>query len=118
MKEMVYGKSKFEVLHEGIYKDYKFFIISYGSHPCAYVENKKNYKDFDCDELINIDVHGGFTFCGEKCGVNCIGWDYNHLGDFSSYISVVCGFDDKKWSTQEIYEEVKSVIDQLESMEE
>lgn len=110
MKEMVYGKRKFEVLHEGIYKDYKFFIISYGSHPCAYVENKKNYKDYDCDELINIDVHGGFTFCGEKCGVNCIGWDYNHLGDFSSYISVVCGFDDKNGQHKKFMKKLKALL--------
>lgn len=114
MKEMVYGKRKFEVLHQGEYLGYKFFIVSYGTHPCAYVENKKGYKDYDCDELLDVKVHYGFTFCGEKCGVNCIGWDYTHAGDYSSYYENDEYFqDEKKWTTQEIYEEVKNVIEQL-----
>lgn len=115
---MIYGSSKYEVLHQGTYLGYKFFIISYGTHPCAYVENKDGYVDYECEKLLNVDVHGGFTFLGEKCGVECLGWDYNHYGDFSSYTSLLFDCDDKKWTTEEIYEEVKRVIKQLIELKE
>lgn len=53
----------------------------------------------------------------KKCGVNCIGWDYSHAGDYSSYYENDIYFqDEKKWTTEEIYEEVKSVIEQLEKL--
>lgn len=115
MIEMVYKRATCpEVLHHGEYKGYRFFIVSYGTHPCAYVENKKGYHDYGCDELLNIEVHGGITYVGKKCGVSCIGWDYAHAGDYMSCCEHIESMrNEKKWTTEEIYNEVKDVIDQL-----
>lgn len=128
MKEMKYSPLRSnEVLHEDEYLDYKFAIVNRGTHPTAYVECKiKDLKDYYDDRLGSISVHGGFTFYGlpnwpMSCGSDTLflGWDYGHFGDF-----VCLGFGlgpmfrDKKWTTQEIYEEVKDVIHQLIQLEE
>ena len=68
------------------------------------------YKNFDyytwCDNFVKyIDKKGWF-----------IGWDYAHFGDY-----IDCGDaalnnmfpNDKKWTTEEIVEECKNVIDQI-----
>lgn len=44
MKEMIYknymenGQEVIEILDEGVYKGFHYVIVSYGTHPCAYVE--------------------------------------------------------------------------------
>ena len=90
MKEMEYSfnlLNKTEILDEGNYKGYNYVIVSYGNHPCAYIEIPKGYRFYEksCGE-IDIDCHGGLTYCGfrdfgfgEKY---YIGWDYAHYGDF------------------------------------
>ena len=116
MKEMVYSANRTkEVLHSGEYKGYKFCILSFGTHPTAYVE----YNIENCDDSVeffmnyydkkldNISLSSdGFTFFGkgfwDKENNTYLGWDY--AGKNSK---------NKKWTTAEIFEEVKSVIDQL-----
>ena len=110
MKEMIYKEQCYVILDQGEYKGRKYFIISYGAYPCAYVENKENY---DYDDLENLNVHGGVTFNGSKENTHVIGWDYGHCCDYVSYLPNV---DGKKWTTSEIKEEVFDVIDQLENM--
>ena len=121
-----------EILYEGDYEGYHFYIVSYGMHPCAYVEIpndhpwfERDYMEGDMDDYINC--HGGVTFTdtlhhvlGEAAskGRWFIGWDYGHVGDFEAYYlddpTLSKSFlDDKKWTTEEIYEEVKDVINQL-----
>lgn len=138
MKEMNYvcdldGKTK-EILHEGEYKGYYFYIISYGVHPCAYVEIKPDhpwYKKDYCywnegpDDISNIiNCHGGLTYSGNLhhvLGENdrwFLGWDYGHAGDFEGiYLNDIINcrmlMNDKKWTTEEIYEEVRNVIDRI-----
>ena len=128
-KPMEYkAKGSFEVLADDNYKGYRFFIISYGTHPCAYVALPKTskfygkyYEDRIFDDL-NIHVHGGLTYSGmglkglleEKAYL--IGWDYAHYRDFTGYAFSNPFFlagDEKKWSTEEIFEEVKDVIDEI-----
>ena len=122
MKEMVYQKNRIkEILSEGEYCGYHVVIVSYGTHPCAYVEIPKNhpyYGKYYGD--LDIDVHGGLTFgshlshvLGER-GLNgfYIGWDYAHAGDY--YEGLPFSPHDKKWTTEEIFEDVKSVIHQLQ----
>ena len=125
MKEMEYkylanNEQFHEILDRGTYNGYEYCIILFGSHPCAYVvipeDNplyKKNYYDMD------IDVHCGLTFGDTNRFIDdkwCIGWDYAHAGDYSSYYIL---FNDglaessKKWTTAEILEDVHHVIDQL-----
>lgn len=114
------------VLESGQYKGYNFWIISYGSHPCAYVEVGKNHPYYGkcgsdaCD--LSIDVHGGITY-GDYGLHNIVekdkfllGWDYNHYCDYSLFNHFQ--IDGKRWTTEEMLEDVKSVIEQLNESEE
>ena len=63
MSEMVYSNRRItEVLLEGEYLGYKWVIISYGTHPCAYVKLPKNSKLIPLDEGIPVACHGGITY--------------------------------------------------------
>lgn len=128
MKEMVYknymenGQEVIEILDEGIYKDFHYAIVSYGTHPCAYIEIPEGHELYDVsdeDELVDIDCHYGITYVS-KTGLikpsnknhrdgHWIGWDYAHYMD---YIFGICHCG-KKWTTKEIFEDVKNVIEQL-----
>lgn len=133
MKEMVYknymenGQEVIEILDEGIYKDFHYAIVSYGTHPCAYVEIPEGHELYDVsdeDELAYIDCHYGITYVS-KTGLikpsnknhrdgHWIGWDYAHYTDYC-YSPFGLGLLDKgkKWTTKEIFEDVKNVIEQL-----
>ena len=124
MEEMIYCEPLEErkILDSGEYEGYKYYIVSLGTHPCAYVEIPKGHKyhgkvDEDAYDL-DVDVHGGITFgdFGLK-GVSrhyMIGWDYMHWQD---YFFTKYAFEPvskgKKWTTEEILEDVKSVIHQV-----
>lgn len=128
MKEMVYKRTKtVEVLASGIYRDYEYMIVSYGSHPCAYVKLEKNnvyygLSDTDMPYL----CHGGVTYSAPTFKLSSdtenwwIGWDYCHCDDYfeysSDYYAKFNAFYDatrKKWTTEEIYKEVTEVIDNI-----
>lgn len=128
MKEMSYtssARAKPEILHEGVYHGYDFRILNLGTHPCAYVRIPKEHKYFKKDyHKIGVLCHGGLTFSennlfGDKNrepkDTWWIGWDYAHYGDFTAHEKMlyVCNAWNKRWTTREIYEEVKYVIDQL-----
>lgn len=118
-----------EILDEGIYKNFHYAIVSYGSHPCAYVELPKGHKyygkSYDDVDDIDISCHGGITFSSygmfsdnnpnHRNGF-WIGWDYDHISDYNSirarYYTTECSYV-KKWTTEEILGEVKNVINQL-----
>lgn len=125
LKEMEYQKEgKREIIGKGEISGRKWFILDLGLHPTAYVELKqeeleksKNYDDYQ------LDVRGGFTFLGN---IYCdeektySGWDYAHCYDFSGiYLdSPYAGYfmrENKKWATEEIFEETKSVINQFDT---
>ncbi len=120
MKEMVYKKEfKKKLLHGGQHKGFKFMIYSCGVYPMAYVENKPNFQS--CVEVDDfVGVNGGVNYLG-KLGndkyTEYFGWDYGRSGDFIGY------YDEKKdpyfatlkkWTTEEILDEVKKCIDTLE----
>ena len=133
-KEMEYTnirKDK-EVLCDGKYKNYHFEIISYGTHPCAYVridDSNNRYFGMDYDEITDIHCHGGLTFSephGENKETWLIGWDYAHAGDYVGYQPSLSSnfidsmiYDDwgndygKKYTVKEILEDVYDVIDQI-----
>ena len=137
MKEMIYNDNENhinenEILLEGIFNGYHFVIINnQGTHPCAYVELPEThvYYGKDYDE-ISIECHGGLTYSGRNnlCNIKCsnpiephgfyIGWDYVHSGDLyacdSSLNNIYENKYKKKWTTEEIFIEVMSVISQLE----
>lgn len=121
MKEMVYmNKSILDLLDSGIYNGYQYRIVSRGLHPCAYVELPEGHKYYGLDyNDIPVDCHGSLTYSyiyvdGLFSGTGWwIGWDYAHSGDYTGLN--LCEHW-KKWTTAEILEEVKQVIDQLLTM--
>lgn len=127
IKQMEYSSErKREILFEGKYKNYQFYILNLGTHPTAYVEIPKRNKLYGKSyHYIDIDVHGGLTYSedylkGIKENSWFIGWDYGHFGDYMGYqvkLPVDFSMYDKKWTTEEIFEEVKDVINQIIDME-
>jgi hypothetical protein len=128
MKEMKYQKERiFDVLHKGNFKGYLFCIMSLGTHPCAYIQLKESHKYYKSHyDGIPINCHGGLTFASTDFHFNpvynpdvwWIGWDYTHIGDYTGYnelfkISPLSKDNDKRWTTEEIFEEIKNVIEQL-----
>lgn len=122
MKEMVYGFGEPGILDEGELQGYKYMVVSYGSHPCAYVQVPEGHpfhgKHYD---KINICCHGGVTFSGkfshhpsrfliERDGF-WIGWDYAHPGDFTVYPEIT--MVGHHWTTAEVLAEVALVVGQL-----
>jgi hypothetical protein len=125
MKEMIYSATRLnppEMLADGEYKGFHFYVLNLGTHPCAYVDvadtdlNGKNYTDID------IACHCGLTYSREylhtvdKKGW-FIGWDYAHFMDYAGYEENfpvhLRSVDTKKWTTEEMVSQCKEVIDQL-----
>ena len=119
---MVYDFDKPGILDEGELQGYKYMVVSYGSHPCAYVQVPEGHpfhgKHYD---KINICCHGGLTFSGsfhrhpsrflvERDGY-WIGWDYAHHGDFSAFPGV--HLDGHKYTVAEIHGDIALVVGQL-----
>lgn len=129
-KQMIYqSKRKIEILFEGKYKGYQFYILNLGTHPTAYVEIPiesklfgKNYEEIYCMG-IDIDVHGGLTYSDTylqdiKKDTWFIGWDYAHYDDYMPpYEGIGYEYQGKKWTTEEIFEDVVSCIEQIIEIE-
>lgn len=133
IKEMVYTskwlRAGEEILAKDLYKGYEYMVVSYGVHPCAYIaltEHQPYYRAADYDD-VRLSCHGGCTFIEwGYTGVydqtyKVIGWDYGHYTDFSgSYL--ITGHPPyapkgKKWTTKEMIQDCKNVIEQLYVME-
>lgn len=128
IKEMKYVDvtRKWEVLYKGKYKEILFLVVSFGTHPCAYLLFDKNHYMYgkDCGQADDVVcVHGGFTFSrkgdchqlinslnyGDKW---VLGWDYCHYGDrFGAWF--VPGSENKEWKTTEIIDECRQYIDTI-----
>lgn len=121
MKKMVYQKNRIcEVLHSGEYKGYKFAIVSYGTHPAAYVEDKNGFGSFQKANEMDYLPHGKFTYFGtahwdDNQSGNFLGWHYVHLEDYIGFYDsdTFFGRKFKKWTVAKIYDEVKSIIEEL-----
>ena len=126
MKEMIY-KTKFEteLLDSGTYEGYEYAIVSRGFHPCAYVKLPEGHKYYGLgyDDIL-VDCHGELTYAENYLDVLparlgwWIGWDYGHCCDYAGFMKSPMWSDVdtghyKKWTTSEIFEEVKQVIEQL-----
>lgn len=126
-KKMEYQPERIEeILMKGTFKNYKFYILNLGTHPTAYIEIPRTSKLFgkgynEIYEMgIDIDVHGGLTYSSSKLLSSenswFIGWDCSHCYDYSGYevqmpSSIRTG--GKKWTTEEIFDEVCCAIDKL-----
>ena len=79
------------ILAMGNYRGCSYYVLSMGTHPCAYID----YKDIllTTKEIDNIDCHGGVTYTDNVLALpiigdikgNFIGWDYGHYGDYMGY---------------------------------
>ncbi len=131
-KKMVYQTNRnLEILCDGVYKNYQFYILNLGTHPTAYIEIPKISKLFGktYDELyemgIDVDVHGGLTYSNSylqniKRDTWFIGWDYAHWNDYAGYEEYMpkdIRTNGKKWTTEEIFEDVVNAIEQIKEKE-
>lgn len=125
MKEMIYRlKHKREILDTGFCFGLLYYIMSLGTHLTAYIKIPDN---FNIDED-KIDVHGGITYSAnylqisknQKIYGKFIGWDYAHYGDYTGYeesFPKKMRTGGKKWTTEEIFKEVKEACYQLKELE-
>lgn len=126
-KEMIYQPDrKAEVLATGFCFGLLYYIVNLGIYPTAYIKIPKNNKFYGKGaEEIDINVHGGITYSSKSLYINdrneiegwFIGWDYGHSGDY-------LGFEDKyirgtskgkKWTTDEIFAEVREACYQIQT---
>lgn len=124
IKPMIYNKNcpgSTEQIAGGTYKNFDYYVLNLHTHPTAYVDVSDSPLNGVCYEDIDISYHGGITYSEstlktvDKKGW-FIGWDYAHYGDYMDYghADVNNMFpNDKKWTTEEIVEECKNVIDQI-----
>lgn len=127
MKQMIYSnKNKRELLCEDTYLGFKYYILNLGTHPTAYVEIPKQHKYF-CKDYDDIDIyaHGGLTYSNDWLMVSkdkkienswFLGWDYAHCDDYCGFYLFDTDFlneHTKKWTTEEMIKDCKSVIEQL-----
>ena len=121
MQEMIYQKDRIPPvrLADGVYRGVPFYVLSLGTHPCAYVDiaplglHTINESDIDC--------HGGITYHSDHLATvdhegNFLGWDYAHCMDYDGYLGAIHEYAfsfAKKWTTAEMVAECKNVIDQI-----
>lgn len=132
MQEMKYQcnhKEYREVLDTGFCFGLLYYILNLGLFPTAYVKIPEGHALYGKSvNEININAHGGINFSHDSLQIRenervkgwFIGWDYAHAGDY-------IGSDDllppefrtsgKKWTTQEIYKEVREVCYQIKEAE-
>jgi hypothetical protein len=124
MKEMIYSADRLNPplrIAEGEYKGFTYYVLSLGTHPCAYVDvTNTNLLGKDYSE-IDIECHCGLTYAREHLTTVekkgwFIGWDYAHYCDFVGYeldFPTNLRTHGKMWTTKEMVDECKEVIDQI-----
>lgn len=120
IKPMIYDKNRSgeaEQIAAGTYKNFDYYVLNLHTHPTAYIDvtdSPLNGWDYD---YFDISCHGGLGYSEpilktvDKKGW-FIGWDYANYGDYADYDSNMYR-NGKKWTTEEIVEECKNVIDQI-----
>lgn len=123
---MEYGTTlKREILDTGYCLGFLYYIMNLGFHPTAYIKIPKGHTYYGKEmEDIDIYVHGGITYAKDNLWIGenqkiegyFIGWDYAHYGDYGGYEEMLpkeLRTNGKKWTTEEIFKEVKEVCYQL-----
>lgn len=124
MKEMIYQATRLkppQQIAKGNYKGFDYYVLSLGTHPCAYVDVTDTKLEHIHYSDIDIECHGGLTYSREYLDTVdkkgwFIGWDYAHYCDFAGYeltMPTSLSTGGKRWSTQEIVNECEGVIDQF-----
>ena len=127
MKEMKYSyKRKREVLATGYSFGILYFVMNLGTHPTAYIKLPDN-ANIDYGKIDELDVHGGITYNegelwitdNKKIEGHFVGWDYAHFEDYEGYDSMLplqFRTNGKKWTTEEILEDVKRATYEVNKM--
>ena len=113
-KKIRFGSFPDEILAEGTYKNYHYAIVSFGTHPCAYVQIPEDHKLYYIYDEFDPKIEGGILKGngGNYREGHWIGWDYLHPGDYEANYHP----HGHKWTTKEILDDVKNVIKQLVQM--
>lgn len=124
--EMVYkqGWCEPQVLAHDIYHGRNYYVVSFGTHPCAYIDlsDLLNMTRKEREYIENtIECHGGVTYSSAELVVSntkgwYIGWDYAHCMDYVGFMPYIDELASKKWTTPEMVHECKKVIDQIAEM--
>ena len=103
-----------------------YHIVTYGTHPCCYIEIPEGHRYFGVsyDDINDIECHGGLTYSDSNNWFETkhgwtIGWDYAHANDWYG-VKLSNGKInrhpyDKAWTIDELREEVRAVIEQLKA---
>ena len=121
-----------ELLYNGIYEGMHYYIVSMGTHPCAYIEIPLKNQLIKMPELLAIDYLAGNNITYREAYLNTsegtiidshdramfIGWDHVHSSDYTGFMeSKISSLFDysafHKWTTEEMIEECKQAIDEL-----
>ena len=107
-----------ERVADGFYRGFHFYVLTMGSHPCAYVD--VGHSEFLADEIY---CHGGITYGSNKLATvpeksYFIGWDYAHYNDFLVFNDRLAKeygepYRAHKYTLSEIVKECANVIDQI-----
>lgn len=126
-KEMIYQtdrKEEAEVLATGFCFGLLYYILNLGTHPTAYIRIPKNNKFYGKETgEIDVDVHGGITYSEEGLYIKkgkevegwFIGWDYGDYLGFEERYPILCRTGGKKWTTKEIFKEVREACYQIQT---
>ena len=104
---------------DGEYRGISYYVLSFGTHPCAYVDIAPiGSMGINPDDIV---CHGGVTYTNYRLATvehegSFIGWDYAHYTDYDGYLGAMHNpvFElAKKWTTEEIVAECMNVIDQI-----
>lgn len=128
MKEMKYqADRKIELLDTGKCCGYTYYILNLGTHPTAYIDIPEGHKYYGKDyDAIDLPVHCGLTYAKNHLWIAedkrvegwFLGWDYAHAGDYAGYYKKYdmfdLGLESKKWTTEEIQQEVFEACKELE----
>lgn len=119
-KTMTSGK----VIAKGEHKGLHYEVISYGTHPCCYVDLPKEHKWYGVKyDAIPVKCHFGLTYAAFSSGHKWrIGWDYAHCDDYCTYYEDSEVFHHteellktgqlKKWAINELIDACKNVCEQ------
>ena len=96
-------------------------------HLCGYVGIPEGHILFNVNDLgdLPIECHGGITFCGFHCNINLpqnirwLGFDCAHVHDLvmRGFIKNGAFSGDTYRDLEYVYNEVKSIVDQITSAE-
>lgn len=123
--EMIYQDTNARIcLEHDRHEGYEYVIMSYGTHPCAYINIPEDHPTYFGWRIgsVQLGVHGGITYCSGTLTItetkelegDWVGWDYAH---FMDQIGATESDDRHKWTIDEIRDEVFNAIRQLKEYE-